>query len=145
MAKTNFTKVEDSLNKGMSKQAIKKIIDSTDSQIIEKKAAEEKRLNRKRIAIGLITELKRLHKLDERLYAKLGTNLTQAKKTLESPTKLTDEEWATVLKLKDKLEAYKIAFAQSVKQDNIEEAVEKEREKQVDVRFNVHKKWLPVD
>lgn len=145
MGKTNFTKVEESLKKGMDNLAIKKIVDSTDSKSKEKKVEEEARLNRKKIAIYLIGELKRLHKGDEKLYVKLGTNLPNAKKLLEHPQKLSDTEWKTVLKLKDKLEAYKKAYAKAIKEFNIEEIVEKERDKQADRRFNIQDKWLPID
>lgn len=145
MAKTNFTKVEESLIKGMDKLAVKKIVDSTDSNVNEKKAADEARLNRKKLAIYLISELKRLHKLDQELFIKLGTNIKTAKKLLEHPAKLSDDEWKIVLKLKDKVEGYKKAFAESIKESSIEEIVEKERNKQSDSRFNIQKKWLPVD
>lgn len=145
MGKTNFTKVEDSLRKGMENFAIKKIVDSTDSQLKEKKAAEEIRLSRKKIAIYLIGEIKRLKKGDDRLFSKLGLTLVSAKKMLEHPLKLTDDEWKSVLKLKDKVEAYKKAYAKSLKTDTIEELVEKERDKQADRRFNIQKKWLPID
>lgn len=145
MVKTNFTKVEESLRKGMDNLAIKKIVDSTDSKIIEKKAEAEKRLDRKKIAINMIAELKRLHKSDEKLYSKLGTNLPNAKKLLESPLKLSEDEWKKVLKLKDKIAAYKRAYAKTIKETSIEETVEKEREKQADRRFNIQDKWLPID
>jgi hypothetical protein len=145
MSKTNFTKVEESLRHGMDNLAIKKIVDSTDSKKLEKKAEEEARLNRRKIAIYLIGELKKLRKIDERIYSKLGTNLANAKKMLENPLKLSEEEWKAVLKLKDKIEAYKKAYAKNIKEANIEEFVEKERERQSDRRFNIQKKWLPID
>lgn len=145
MGKINFSKVEESLGKGIDKLVIKKIVDSTDSKIQEKKLAEASRLERKKIAIYLIAEFKRLHKNDERLYSKLGTTLANLKKMLESPLKLSDDEWKAVLKLKDKLEAYKKAYAKVIKQENIEETVQSERDKQADRRFNIQEKWLPVD
>ena len=116
MAKTNYTKVEESFREGMNKIAIKKIVDSTDNKLTEKQAAEELRLNKKKTCIYLIGELKRLSKIDKGIYTKLGTNITNAKKLLENPQKLTDEEWAFVLKLKDKLEAYKAAFSTNAKE-----------------------------
>lgn len=145
MSKTNFSKVEESLKKGMDKLAIKKIVDSTDSKINEINAEEEARLNKKKLAIYLIAELKRLRKSDEKLYSKLGTNLGNVKKMLEYPSKLSEEEWKAVLKLKDKVEAYKKAYAKVIKETSVEEMVEKERGKQADRRFNIQEKWLPVD
>lgn len=145
MAKTNFTKVEESLKEGMDKLAIKKIVDSTDSRFEEKKAQQEQRLQRKKTAIYMIAEFKRLHKIDERLYSKLGTSIPTLKKLLEHPLKLSDEEWKTVLKLKDKLEAYKVAYAKMIKDVSNDEIVQKERDKHGDKRFNIQERWLPVD
>ena len=145
MAKTNFSKVEESLQQGMNKLAIKKIVDSTDSKVAEKQVAEESRLNKKKICIYLIGELKRLSKSDKSIYSKLGTNMANAKKLLENPKKLTDEEWKFVLKLKAKIEAYKVAFSANIKELSNEEFVEKEREEQANSRFNIQKKWLPID
>lgn len=145
MSKTNFTKVEESLRKGMDKLSINKIVDSTDSKFNEKKAEEEIRLAKKKIAIYLIGELKRLRKSDEKLYSKLGMTLANAKKLLEQPLKLSEEEWKVVMKLKDKLEAYKKAYDKEARNSNLEESVKKERARQHDKRFNVQDKWLPVD
>lgn len=145
MSKTNFSKVEDSLKKGMEQIAIKKIVDSTDNNLSEKKLEEETRLNRKKVAIYLIAELKRLHKFDERLFSKLGISLANAKKMLEHPSKLSEEDWRTVLKLKEKLESYKKVNVKTIKEEGIEEAVQKERDKQADKRFNIQDTWLPVD
>lgn len=146
MAKTNFTKVEESLRKGLDKLTVKKIVDSTDQKLQEKKEAENERLKRKKTAINLISELKRLHKNDERLFINLGTNFAQIKKMLEHPSKLSDEEWKTVLKLREKIDAYKKVYKKTVKEeDPIDKIVEKERSKQADRRFNIQEKWLPVD
>ncbi|KIC74112.1 hypothetical protein DB42_BL00370 [Neochlamydia sp. EPS4] len=145
MPKTNFTKVEESLIQGLDKLNIKKIIDSTSKDINEKRALDETRINKRKTAIYMISELKRLHKNDERIYLKLGTNLSHIKKMLEHPLKLNAEEWGNVLKLLDKIEAYKRAFAQTIKEVNNEEMVEKERKKQSDKRFNIQEKWLPID
>lgn len=145
MSKTNFSKVEDSLKKGMEQIAIKKIVDSTDNNLSEKKLEEETRLNRKKVAIYLIAELKRLHKFDERLFSKLGISLANAKKMLEHPSKLSEEDWRTVLRLKEKLESYKKVNVKTIKEEGIEEAVQKERDKQADKRFNIQDTWLPVD
>lgn len=145
MAKTNFTKVEDSLRQGIDKLAIKKIVDSTDKKQTEKKSAEELRLNKKKVCIYLIAELKRLSKTDKGIYTKLGITLQNAKKLLENPTKLSDEDWSLVLKLKDKVEAYKRAFASTIKDESPEEFVQKERDKQANTRFNIQKEWLPID
>lgn len=145
MAKTNFSKVEESLKKGMEKMAINKIIDSTDTKISEKNAEEMERLNKKKTAIYLISELKKLHKNDSRIYSKLGINFTNIKKMLENPLKLTEEEWKNLFKLKDKIEAYKKAYAKAIKEETIEKIIENERSKQADRRFNIQEKWLPVD
>lgn len=145
MAKTNYKKVEESLQEGIDQLAIKKIVDSTDTKLHEKNAVSETRLNRKKITIYLITELKRLSKSDKSLYIKLGTNLANAKKLLENPLKLSEEDWAVVLKLKDKVEAYKKAFASVIKEVSDDKLVEEEREKQSNSRFNIQKKWLPID
>ncbi|MBN9379022.1 MAG: hypothetical protein BGO14_02580 [Chlamydiales bacterium 38-26] len=145
MAKTNYTKVEDSLKKGIDRLAIKKIVDSTDSKKSEKEKEEEFRLNRRKIAIYLISEIKRLHKGDERIYNKLGVNIANLKKLLEHPLKLSEEEWKSVLKLKDKIEAYKKAYAKTIKEISNEELIQKEREKQPNKRFNIQERWLPID
>ncbi len=86
-----------------------------------------------------------MHKSDDRLFAKLGTNPPNTKKLLEHPLKLSEEEWKAVLKLRDKVEAYKRVYIKTIKEVSIEEAVESERDKQADRRFNIQDKWLPVD
>jgi hypothetical protein len=145
MSKTNFTKVEDSLQIGLEKYNIKKIVESTDPHKDEKEAARAKRLERKKIAFQMIAELRKLAKSDPRIYSKLGSSLAAIKKLLEHPTKLTDEEWENVFKIKNKIAAYKTAFASNIKELPDADYVEKERGKENNKRFNIQDNWLPVD
>lgn len=145
MAKTNFTKVEESLKSGMEKLQIKKIVDSTDKQLSEKEDLRLKRVEKKKIIFNLIATLKKLEKADSKFYTKIGTPQATIKKLLESPSKLNEEDWAKVLKLNDKIKNYLRVYSSALKEESNDELVEKEREKHVNKRFNIQEKWLPVD
>ena len=145
MAKTNFTKVEESLKSGIEQLKIKEIVDATDSKRQEKTAEKNLRIERKKIVIRLISDIKNLYKKDDNIYKKLGTTIEKAKILLENPSKLTEEQWQEVLKLQTKVESYKKIFGLKETEVLDDSFIEKEREKQSNARFNIQKKWLPVD
>lgn len=142
--KTNFTKVEEYLDKGLQQLNIQKLNDEVDALNPKNKSRSKNLRAKKQLIIVLIRELNRFAKKDPNFYRIINFDKEEVKKLLVKEGPPTKEEWKTILALKEKVEAYKQQTNQMNPPPTNDALVEGERLKSVNKRFNVSDKWLPL-
>lgn len=146
MAKTNYTKVEEALAEGMLKMEVNKLLNEAD----ENAAKREKSLEAKNVDPII---LRRLAKIDKELqllekngknpYIKLQIDKEEIKRYLNEPSTLTPEDLEKIKQIKEKIADYKTALEYKEKTSE-DEFIENQRKDQKTKRFNVNKKWIPL-
>ncbi len=155
MAKTNYTKVEEVLEKELRRQSIEKLFD--DKAQSHKQPAEGsppaekggKSSSLDKAQMSLISALKRdikflRAKQHATMYTKLGIKRNELKQKIENPADLTAEEWVLIQKIKTKIDLYKAELAAQMPEFEFSQQIEHERQKHINKRFNVNEKWLPL-
>jgi len=144
MAKTNFTKVEEALNEGLRKMNVGKLLDQTE----DKKAATREEPTAKKLTQdqhSLVTKLqidmKYLKKAAQDFYEKLKINKSELKRMLQDPSELSLQDWDKLKKYKEQIDAFR---KESETSESNDKAIELERRKHVNKRFNINNDWLPL-
>jgi hypothetical protein len=145
MAKTNFTKVEEALAEGMRKIEVNKLLKAADDNSEKPAVSETKKIDP--ILLRRLTkidqELQLLQKEGKNPYAQLQIDQEEIKRFLKDPTLLTDQDWEKIKELKQKIANFKAAW--EGKEDNSEDDfIEQQRKDQKSKRFNINKKWIPL-
>lgn len=149
MAKTNYTKVEEALTEGMRKIEVNKLLTEADENAAAKK---NKPIEPKKPDALL---LRRLTKIDEELqalqkqgndpYLQLQIDKEEMKKFLNDPSLLTSDDWDKVKVIKEKIIEYKAALERTEpKGSEDDDLIDKQRKDQKTKRFNINKKWIPL-
>ncbi len=144
MAKTNFTKVEEALNEGLRKMEVGKLLGQTeDKKAAERETTAPKKLTNEQFALvtKLQIELKYLKRAGLDPFEKLKINKSELKKMLLGATELGPQEWDKLKKYKEQLDGFRKEQEKTVTDDS---AVEQERRKHVNKRFNINNDWLPL-
>lgn len=148
MAKTNYTKVEEALTEGYRKMEVNKLLVAADENAAgkgKKKTDETKKID------PLL--LRRLTKIDQDLqflekngkdpYGQLNIDKEEIQKFVKFPSTLIPQDWEKVKLIKEKIEEYKAALErkEAISDD---ELIKEQRKEQKTKRFNVNKKWIPL-
>ena len=153
MAKTNFTKVEDILNKGLESLTVNELLILAD-QAAEAGDGEMAKLARARVAKAKeskerahwISSIKRdlaiIQKRDKEFLKTLKIRKKELLELMSHPEKIDEKGWEYLHTLHDSLNQYKTDHLKVV--DSDEDVVEAERLKHINKRFNVNDKWLPL-
>jgi len=144
MGKTNFTKVESSLEEGLRKMQMERLLTEADkasgksppSQPREKLTKEQKHLLK-----DLELNLLRLRQKDNKIFTKLKVKRSTVKKMINEAHLLKDEDWKHLSSLLKKTESL-IKEQFPVSPDD--KIIEGEKQKHINKRFNVNDKWLPL-
>lgn len=148
MVKTNYTKVEEALDKGLRRLNVEHLLDQANANKETQKNSPAEASQLARTQSQLITtlkrELKNLQKKDTALYTKLGIPKKELKHMIENPQALTSEQWELIKQIKIKIENFKADLAKKIPQVSNEALVDQERQKHVTKRFNINDKWLPL-
>jgi len=155
MAKTNFSKVEDSLKAGLEKmqrESLGKLADIAQKAtkpelkaILEKSVkAASKAILEKKGTLHIIKQSLRNLSLKTEFYEFIGIAKSDLATLLNRSTELTTEEWKTLNDVKKKIKSYKEELKKKHPELNDEELITKERKKHINKRFNVREKWLPI-
>lgn len=141
MAKTNFTKVEDALNDGMKRMAVKKLLEEADIATGKKAPPKE---DTSLILTAVKHDLKWLAKQNPEIYKELSLDKQKTHDLLKAQPPFNQEQMTELKQVKEKIEHYKVKIkAQSPESDN-ERIVQEEKKSQKNKRFNVRDKWLPL-
>lgn len=146
MSKTNFSKVEKSLEEGMIRMKSKSLLKEADAN--SAKEPKEKLPSKEEcttVLNHLDRELKKIIKQDEKAYQQIGFHKMDLKKLIADPSLLTAQDWKTVKEIKDRIEKYKKELASRLPRESNEELVEHQRTKHLTKRFNINDKWIPLD
>lgn len=147
MSKTNFSKVEKALEEGMIRMQSQSLLKEADAA----SGNQEKtgKVPPKEVCNAVLTtlerELKKLKKEDEESYKKAAFPKINLKKLITNPSLLTPQDWKEVKDIKDRLNQYKKDLASRLPQETDQDLVDHERSKHINKRFNVSKKWIPLD
>lgn len=144
MAKTNFSKVETNLDKGLRKMKVSDLCRLADiaAGIGEAPQVKEKLSKSQKLLLQhLKIDLMRLKKKEKRIYSKLGIKKEALERQLNDPTSLTKEEWKALEELRDRTKSY---IAEFYPDESNEELIEQEKIKHRNKRINVKETWLPL-
>ena len=139
MAKSDYTKVEGTLDKELKRMSIDHLLEVADQN---PNAPVE--LTRSQVARLIYIEAERLYKKDKAIYKKLKIRSKDLKEKAEKARSLTDQEWKQMEKLRKKLSEFAKEIEEKSPATSEEEQVEKERVKHINKRFNTNEKWLPL-
>lgn len=138
MAKTNFSKAEETLANILEQMKISNLLIRADEASGKTPPSKE----RLQLVHTLQHQLNFLYRNDRDLYKKLKIKRKDLARALENISAMTDQEWQHLVVFKEKIDAY-LKELPAVSQSN-EQIVEKERHKHINKRFNVSDKWLPL-
>lgn len=143
MSKTNFTKVEKALDEGIVKMKSQHLLQEADAlkgiEAMPPKETCAAFLNQ------LQSDLQKVQSEDAASYEKLAFHQVDLAKLIANPSLLTPQDWKTVKEIKERLDQYKKELALRLPHESDQEIVDHEREKHLNKRFNVSKRWLPLD
>lgn len=141
MTKTNFTKVEESLIKGIDQSAVEQLLAATGKASAGGAVASELRL----LLRHLQHDLRWLLKLDKEIPTKLQTTQGEVLRFIHAkPEELNPEDWKRVQILQTLCTAQKGEAEKKLATPTNESLIRKERRKHINKRFNVSDKWLPL-
>lgn len=152
MAKTDYSKVEEALNRGLLKITVQHLLDLADvaasTGIASTASKQEPLLPDKdvldRILLTLQQDLKRLLKRDLSTYTKLGLDKKKLQSYFKNPNLLTPQDWKKVKEIREKIHIYNQELREKFPLESNEVLVELERHRHINKRFNVNEKWLPL-
>jgi len=139
MAKTNFTKVEESLIEGLRKMDVNRLL-----EITEHGANAEQLQFGKQLLLAMQYVLKSLKQRGLDPYKKLGIEKKELDKMLENAGTLKPEDWNRIKEIKVKVDQFKQEMDLKFPVSTDDQVVESERIKHVNKRFNVNDEWLPL-
>ena len=142
MGKTNFSKVEKSLEEGLIKITSRHLLDEAPAAKNNPSFPPQDLLVAQ--LQSMARDLKKLHALDSSIYKKLGFPREKLKKLIANPSSLTLEEWQKIKVTREKIALEKQNIAKNKPFEFDEDIVEKERLIQKNRRFNINDKWLPL-
>ncbi|MEC7839141.1 MAG: hypothetical protein VX777_03780 [Chlamydiota bacterium] len=144
MARTNYSKVEHALEEGLRKMSVTKLSDLADisAGIGHSKSEKQNSIEERQALIRMLKlDLMRLSKKDRKIFSKLGIKKDVLKEKLMNIDKITDKEWETLKKLREKT---KKLIEEMYPQTSDEELIELQQERHINKRFNVNETWLPM-
>jgi viroplasmin and RNaseH domain-containing protein len=151
MAKTNFSKVEEQLDKGLLKMKVNHLLDLADKQNVTKQPKEEiqeevNTLKKSKEALikGIQHDLKLLLSKEKDLQSSLNIDVEAISKRLENPEDLTDEDWEQIKVIKKQIEAYSQDLLSPVEKGLNKDIIDFERNKHINKRYNIRDGWLPL-
>lgn len=140
MSKTNFTKVEEALDKGLEQRAADHLLAKTGKTVLPQ-ASEEQRLFLRRLQ----HELKWLLKRHDEFHKILGLSKEELSQLIHrKPEPFSDQEWAQLQELEKACEKARAEVEKGKTAVSNEGIVQKERKRHLNKRFNVSDKWLPL-
>lgn len=143
MAKSNFSKVEKSLEDGLIKMTARHLKETSPS----KNPKKEEKFKEDQIVAELSSlkqDLMLIKKYDQNMYKNLGFSLKDLKKILSNPTALTHEHYQKICEIKVKVKDLKKEIRTQKKTEPNDTLIQKERIRHINKRFNVQEKWLPL-
>lgn len=140
MSKTNFTKVEESLIKGMDQTTVDRLLEAS-GKSDNTSTPSELRLRLRQLQ----HVLRWLLKLDKDSPTKLEATHDEILRFVHAnPADLKPADWTRVEELQARCTALKAEIAKTSPVATNEALVRKERRKHRNKRFNVSDKWLPL-
>lgn len=144
MAKTNFSKVEKDLDKGLRKMKVTDLCHLADvaAGIGEPSDSKGKLTEAQRLLIQhLKIDLMRLKKKEKKIYSKLHVKKEILEKELAQPESLTVEQWQALADLRKRTADLITEYYPT---ESNEELIEQEKQKHRNKRINVKDTWLPL-
>lgn len=138
MAKSSFDRAEDALHRSLSQMSQEKRAAEAGA-----KSAPNPMYERLKIVHEFKRILKRAYHVDHSLYKQLEMTKRQLEALLASYATLAEQEWQSVLALKERAEEIS-KQAPTPTEASPDKQVQEERHKHIHKRFNVSKRWIPL-
>jgi hypothetical protein len=142
MAKTNFSKAEESMGDALQKLTMQQLLELADIHAGTIEELSKRTKVRTLLIKALKYELSRLYRQNSEIYRKLKVKKSTLEKWIADAKDLSDEDWQKIILLKEQVEAE--LKQSSATQPTDLQHVEKERRKHINKRYNVNEKWLPL-
>lgn len=144
MAKTNFTKVEASLDEGLQKMKVNQLYEITESEKNPRRASLKEQEQKQLLINTLQHDVKIIEKHDHEMYGKIGIEKKELKELIANSKNLSPKDWELVKQIQQKVAVYKEEILKNFPQPSDDQLIEKERRKHINKRFNVNERWLPL-
>lgn len=146
MAKINFEKVEERLAAGLRKIQVQRLLEEAkEAQEKGKSAplAEEPKAKAEPVAVAADKQASK-QKLQSAVKSNLERLLkkTESKPLVENPGEVNAEEWQSLKKMSKELKTEEKAEPETEKNEAL---LAEQKKRNVNKRFNVQEKWLPLD
>jgi hypothetical protein len=153
MAKINFTKAENALADAMHKRMVEQLLELADtfsensasSNSAEDNEITKKAKERSAILYALYCDLGRLQRLDREAYRSLEFKKESLEVLMKNLAAITDEEWEKVLEAKALVETQLKKISDSQALQSNEDIINAQQKRSVNQRFNVSKRWIPLE
>lgn len=143
MTKTNYSKVELSLEEGLRKMTVSKLSNLADIATSSTPVNSEKKLSKKQQTIlnKIVWGIKRLEKKERKIYEILKFPKEKLQTQLQNPKSLTDAEWK---ELEHCSHEVKNLIKQYFLEENDEKIIEEQQMANKKKRININDKWLAL-
>ena len=150
MGKTNYTKVEEALTEGMRKIEVDRLLNAADENAAanQENSGKESSIkidpDNQKLLITIHHELKSLDKQGKDPYKHLTIDKAEIKKFINNSAQLTPEDWGKLKSIKEKINAYKLEIDKNTYKSSDEDLIKSEIKIHSTKRFNINKKWIPL-
>ena len=143
MAKTNYSKVELSLEEGLRKMTVSKLCDLADIAMRSNDSNSGKKLSKKQQTIlnKITWGIKRLEKKERKIYEILHITKEKLQTQLQNPKSLSDAEWKELEQCSHDI---KNLIKQYFPEENDEKIMEEQQTANKKKRININDQWLPL-
>lgn len=143
MSKSNYSKVEEALNQGLHRWRVQELFEATEQLSEDAVNAKKQDAATKRQIARIQTAMRTLKKVGHDPYLSCQIDKTSWKKLSQS-TSFTPEARREIEDIDKRLGDYKRQLEEGQEALTDQEQVEWQRQKQINSRFNINDKWLPL-
>lgn len=162
MSKTNWTKVEESLNEGLHRMKVERLnqeaedlaklkknadaakgtqeVETGSPKAKEEELTPERRQKIKQLQLALAW----LKRKDKDLFTHLKFPKEKILDMIQNPDQLRGTDWTRLEMVLKRAEARKAQILEDQGVDDDEVLIEQQRQRHLKKRFNVNEKWLPL-
>lgn len=150
MAKINFSKAEQAIADALQKRMVDQLLEIADQtsgnsfspDTLKDIELAKQTKERSLILYALYCDLRRLFRVDPEIYHKVGMKKKQLEKLMTDLVHITPQDWQRVIAVKEQVDIYMNQLAAS---RTNEQLLKEQQHKSVNQRFNVSKRWIPLE
>lgn len=148
MGKTDYTKTENLLSEALLKMSVDELLHLADQASSFKHPQANSSvpsLQARTIILSFMEhDLELVSRVQGAHLQELGITPAELKAFLKGVKELTQQDWAKLKVIRERLLAYKKELWDKIPHLSDEDLVQRERKKHINKRFNTRDKWLPL-